>query len=411
MDLVIRSVHVFDTEEVVDVGIDNGVITVVAPRIDEKGALELDGGNGFLSPAFADVHTHLDKTMLADGREFPTLQQAIAAFDDYCATRLTKADVKNRARQMLNMALANGTLYVRTHVTFWGNKALDMLEALLEVKEEYAGLVELQIFPMAFCYGEPLSPETRRAMHNVASLNIAGFDASAHMSSEPEAVVDAIFEICAQHDLLADFHVDETDRPDIRSLKQICRRMEEDPSWHGLVSAGHICALSAVEDGEAAETIARMADVGLNAIVMASCNLYLMGRTDKQPIRRGITRVREMVEAGVNVACASDNVRDYFRPFGNADILEETLITAQVAQMGTPSDLKKIYRMGTYNAARIFGLKQYGVKPGCVADLVLLEASDDVDAIIGQVNKRYVFKGGKVVSETCCDIKSVHPFY
>ena len=400
MDTVIRNVHVPHRRDLVEVGIHDGRIAAIEPRLAERAGVELDGREGLLAPAFADCHTHLDKTMLADGRgEYPTLGQAIAAFDEYCANALTKEDVKRRARRMLELALSNGTLYVRTHCTFWGPTAMPILEALLEVREEYANRVEVQVFPMIHCYGGIISAASEAAMHEAAKLPISGFDSSAHMSTNPEAVVDTVLDICARYNLAADFHVDETDLPDIRSLKHICKRMEETPAWHGRVAAGHICALAAVDDGEAAETVARMAAAGLSAIVMASCNLYLMGRSDRQPVRRGITRVREMLDAGVNVACASDNVRDYFRPFGNADVLEEALITAQVAQLGTPSQLRRVFDMATVNAANVMGIEGYGVEKGCRADLVLLEAPDPALALLGQANKRFVMKNGRIICE------------
>jgi hypothetical protein len=133
---------------------------------------------------------------------------------------------------------------------------------------------------------------------------------------------------------------------------------------------------------------------------LPSCNLYLMGRKDKQPIRRGVTRVKDFLKAGVNIAYASDNIRDPFRPYGNADMLEEGLLTAQVLQMGTPSELETVFRMGTYNPAKILGLKNYGTQVGCKADLVLLEAASPSEALISQATKAYVFKNGKPVAKT-----------
>lgn len=405
MDMLVRNVHLEGQNGLYDVSVNGGLIADVMQTGNEllggiKAQEEIDGRGGLLVPPFVDGHTHLDKTMLSDGREFPSLKSAIEAFNVYCDARPSKEDVKNRARRMLRMALANGTLFVRTHTTLWGPAATTLLEALCEVREEFADRLTLQIFPMVPCYGEPIPVQAVQAMHEAAALPISGFGCAAHMSTDPKNVVDTLLEVAGRHNLLADFHVDENDRADITSLKHICTRMEQEPLWQGKVTAGHICALSNVPHDEASETIARMARVGLHAIVMASCNLYLMGRADTSPVRRGITRVRQLVGAGVNVACASDNVRDYFRPFGNADILEEALITAQVAQMGTPSELAKIFRMGTYNGAKLMRLEGYGLEPGCKADMVLLDAPSSVEALLSQAAKRLVIKGGKVIVRT-----------
>lgn len=389
-----------------DMAVTDGHIASLAPAgtLASDGYDVIEGHGRLLTPPFVDGHTHLDKTMLSDGREFPGLKDAIAEFNVYCDRGPTKAEVMDRARRMLTLSLRHGSLFVRSHSTLWGPASLVLLEALTAIKEEFAPVLDVQIIAMVPCYGEPLSAQTLEAMHTAAkNFPLTGFGCAAHMSSDPENVVDTLMTIAGEHNLLVDFHVDENDRPDITSLKRICSVMEREPHWQGKVTAGHICALSNVPHPEAEEVMARMATVNLHAITMPSCNLYLMGRADRSPVRRGITRVQELVDAGVNVACASDNVRDYFRPFGNADVLEEALITAQVAQMGTPSALEKVFRMATYNGAKLMRLEGYGLEPGCKADLVLLDAKSPMDALLSQAEKAVVMKSGQVV---CRNLRS-----
>lgn len=127
-----------------------------------------------------------------------------------------------------------------------------------------------------------------------------------------------------------------------------------------------------------------------------------MGRTDRQPIRRGVTRIREFLDAGVNIAYASDNILDPFRPIGNGDMLEEGLLCAQVAQMVTRSELAQVYAMGTINAAKTLQLENYGLDVGSAADIVLLEADNVADALIQRATRRYVIKRGVVVATSSC---------
>jgi len=157
--------------------------------------------------------------------------------------------------------------------------------------------------------------------------------------------------------------------------------------------------LSAVDDDTAMRVIQKVKAAGITIVTLPSANLYLMGRSDCQPIRRGITRVRELLDNQVNIAYSSDNLRDPFRPFGNLDMLEEALLIAQVAQMGRNIDFDNILKMGTYNAAKGMGLVNYGLEVGNTADLVLLDAPSPKDAIISQANKSYVMKKGKVVAK------------
>jgi cytosine/adenosine deaminase-related metal-dependent hydrolase len=216
---------------------------------------------------------------------------------------------------------------------------------------------------------------------------------------KPREYIDTIFDLALKNNLPIDFHVDESDEPEVTTLDYIAEKTIA-TGMEGKVTAGHCTSLAAVSDKIAEKVIAQCAEAGLHIVTLPSCNLYLMGRKDKQPIRRGVTRVKDFLKAGVNIAYASDNIRDPFRPYGNADMLEEGLLTAQVLQMGTPSELETVFRMGTYNPAKILGLKNYGTQVGCKADLVLLEAASPSEALISQATKAYVFKNGKPVAKT-----------
>lgn len=154
-----------------------------------------------------------------------------------------------------------------------------------------------------------------------------------------------------------------------------------------------------MDDETAKRLITKVKKADLQIITLPSCNLYLMGRNDKQPIRRGITRVREFLEAGVNISYASDNIRDAFRPIGNGDMLEEGLLTAQVAQMATISELDTVFRMGTLNPARTLLLNDYGLGVGKQADLVIFDTDSVAETIVTQGTRNYVIKKGKVVAK------------
>ena len=165
------------------------------------------------------------------------------------------------------------------------------------------------------------------------------------------------------------------------------------------VTCGLVTGMNAVPDDQAARDIALAAETGINIITLPSCNMYLMGRNDHQPIRRGITRVHEFLEAGVNIAYASDNIRDHFRPFGNGDMLEEALFTAQCVQYGTVRQLNRIFEMGTINPARNCLLSDYGLNEGCRADLVIFREPNAAQAIISQHPRTHVIKDGKLIAK------------
>jgi cytosine deaminase len=397
-DLLIRQVKVVGYEEPVDVAIKDGLIAEIKGNIRDKASEEIKAQGMFLSPGFVDAHTHLEKALTGEGVEVSSLGEAIATFKKGYA-KISKEDFIARGKKVVEMAVKNGTTAIRTHIyvdTVIGTKAI---EAILEVKKQVKNLLDLQVIAMptndTYVFDDELLCLTQKAIE----LGVDVLGGAPHLAEDPKPYINTIFDLALKNNLPIDFHVDESDEPEVRTLEYIAEKTIA-TGMHGQVTAGHCTSLAAVSDEIAERVIGKCAKAGLHIITLPSCNLYLMGRKDKQPIRRGVTRVKDFLNAGVNIAYASDNIRDPFRPYGNADMLEEGLLTAQVLQMGTPSELETVYQMGTYNPAKILGLKDYGTKVGCKADLVLLEASSPSEAIISQATKAYVIKNGKPVAKT-----------
>ena len=166
--------------------------------------------------------------------------------------------------------------------------------------------------------------------------------------------------------------------------------------WGERTTAGHLCAMAAWEDDYAAGLIARAAAAGVQVVTNPPTNLMLQGRADSEPRRRGIPRVKELLAAGVTVAAGQDCVDDAFYPFGNADPLQVALIVAHAAQLGTPAEIAAALRMVTDDAARVLRLPNYGLAPGAPADLVVLDAGNERDALREQAPRRWVIHRGRV---------------
>jgi len=397
-DLIIRQAKVSGYAEAVDVGIKDGQIVEIKKKIEGQQSEEIAAQGMFLSPGFVDAHTHLEKALSGEGIEVNSLGEAIAAFKKKYAG-ITKEDFIARAKKVVEMAVKNGTTAMRTHIYVDSIIGTRAIEAILEVKRQVRDLLDLQVVAMptnaTYVFDEELRSLTEKAIELGADL----LGGAPHIGEKPEAFIDAIFDLALKNGLPIDFHVDESDEPVVKTLEYLAEKTIA-TGMEGKVTAGHCTSLAAVPDELAHRVIAKCAEAGLHIVTLPSCNLYLMGRKDKQPIRRGVTRVRDFLQAGVNIAYASDNIRDPFRPFGNADMLEEGLLTAQVLQMGTPAELETVFHMGTYSPAKILGLPDYGTQIGCKADLVLLEASSPSEALISQATKAYVIKNGKPVAQT-----------
>ncbi len=399
-DMLIQNCNLFDrngeTETGMDVAVAGGTIAAVGRGLPGDSAVQtVDGTGKLLIPGFIDPHVHLDKALTIADEEADGLADAITLFD-YHQRTLTdpaaiRADVRRRAAQVLDMEIAAGATCVRSHVLCDETWGMESVYALDELRREYADRLEVHlIVPWCEALAGPLDEACRAGMVDF----FAGY---AHLEPDYRADVDGIFSRVEKYGILPDLHSDESDAGDLGEFIYIQEKGLA-AGLTGKVNCSHVTAMCAAPDEEAAQAIDLAAKLQTNIITLPSCNMYLMGRNDHQPVRRGVTRVREFLEAGVNVAYGSDNIRDPFRPFGRGDMLEEGLFTAQVIQYGTAKKLAQVLYMGTYAAARAAQLDHYGLEPGCHADLVLLDAATPREALVTQCARTLVMKGGTVTA-------------
>ena len=413
-DLLIRNAVLCTTGETKDIAIKDGKIVAVTDPAPEGAAVQaekvIDAAGRLTAPGFVDSHMHFDKALSLGKKESPTLQEAVDNFTAYLSqfTQPEMADdIRVRAKEMARRCVMNGTTAARTHSNIEAILGLYGTRALNDVKEAVKDYIDLKITALPTFYGDEAEQKRRFEQVEEAAANglIDYVGGANHLHDNTWELTEKLFALAVKYDLPIDFHVDESDEPDVSDFMHVAE-LTKKYGYEGRVSCGHVTALNAVDDETAAKAIAMAKDADLQIITLPSCNMYLMGRHDHQPIRRGITRVKEFLEAGVNISYASDNVRDPFRPFGNGDMLEEALITAQVAQMATATDLKTVFRMGTFAPARALQIEGYGLEEGCTADLLIFEAKDVPTAIISQAPRRYVIKRGRVVAETVKETKT-----
>jgi cytosine deaminase len=236
----------------------------------------------------------------------------------------------------------------------------------------------------------------REAMRHGADV-VGGMPHHESSLEDARRHIELCFDIAEQFDAAVDMHVDETDDPNSRTLELLAEATIR-RGYQGQVTAGHCCALAAHDDAYARRVIDLVAEARLNVVTNPLVNLYLQGREDRQPVRRGITRVKELLEAGVNVACGMDDVRNLFFPYGRMDMLEVAMFTSITAHLTTPDEVRICFDMPRARAARVLGLREYGLAPGLPADLVLLPARDAQEALQAQPPRRYVVRNGRIVA-------------
>ena len=403
IDLLLRNVVTAESAEPVDVAVDNGLILESGPGLAYVARQELQGDGCYLCPGFVESHLHLDIALSNDaarpGRTEPFV--SMAALNTAIERRrrsFTTEEIIERASRALRLALRHGTTAVRAQCHLDTEIGLRHIEALQAVKEAFAGLVTLQIvsFPQQGLLRDPATLDLFREAFRCGADVMGG---AANIESERpfSEHIDAAFALALEFDRDLDIHADLGLRDEVTlddlELVHIARRTIE-YGYQGRVTVGHACTLDSAPPQIAEQAIALLKEAQIN--VTSQPDLYRLGREDRQHVRRGLTRVKELLAAGVNVSYASNNVRDALRPVGNMDLLEEALILSYGAHMDTVQQLETLLRMGTSNPARALRLEGYGLGPGDNADMVLLDAPSASAAIIGQVEKRYVFKAGRL---------------
>ncbi len=396
LDILIKGATVNGFTGKMDVAVTGGRITQVSPAIEAEAETTVQAKGGFLAPSFVDSHMHIDKALVESSDGSENLKDAIEESNRYFQSvrGVAAKDIERRASKLLRWAAAAGTCAVKTHITI--NEYYDMagFDVLWDMKRRFRGVIDVyNITPWYKEFDAQWHAAAKKGM-----IDFVGGYPGLLGGDDYAAEVDQIFALALKYGLPVDLHVNESDSPDVRCFEYVLKKTIQ-TGMQGRVSCSHVTGLNAVDDDTAARVLDLAAQAQVNIITLPSCNLYLMGRADKEPVRRGLTRVRELQKRGVNVAFASDNVRDHFRPFGNADMLQEALLSAQVLQYGTKKLMNLIYDMGTVCPAKNALLQDYGVEPGCRADFVLYDERSAPEAIVAQKPRRLVVKDGRIIAK------------
>ncbi|AJY74476.1 amidohydrolase family protein [Paenibacillus beijingensis] len=338
---------------------------------------EIDLQGRVLLPGFVDVHMHLDKAYSISHvrNRSGTLLEAIENYRSV-APSFSKETIRSRIVKTALQAASFGSATLRSHldvpIHLGRDIAFRTIEAALEARELVSGFIDIQYFPMYF-YEPGIERELSEFASETLRMGIDGVGGAPHLSADPIANIEWAFQLALAFDRPIDLHSDESDDPSVKTIDTYCDHVLQN-GYAGKATAGHLCSLSAMDQNEADRLIAKMAEAGVGAVTLPAVNLYLQGRGDKGNVRRGVTRVRELSEAGVPVAAASDNIQDPFHPFGRGDMLQIGLMTAYAAHLAREEDIGHVLRMLTHVPAAIAGLQSYGVAAGNPASFVVIDA-------------------------------------
>ena len=398
--LILRGVRHGD--ELLDFGVEDGRVGRIAARIDERTEREIEAGGRLLSPPFIESHVHLDTTLTAGEprwNESGTLFEGIQIWSERKRS-LTREDVLARATELLKWQAAQGVLHVRTHADVT-DPEFTGLKALLEVKEKVRGWVDVQIvaFPQEGMLSYPRGVELMEEALRLGADVIGGIPHYEHTREMGVESVKESFRLAEKHDKPIDIHCDETDDPHSRFLEVMA--VEAIRTGMGpRVTASHTTAFGSYDNAYAFKLMGFLSKANINFVANPLVNITLQGRYDTYPKRRGITRVKELWQSGLNVSLGYDDIMDPWYPLGTGGMLQPAHMAVHACHMTSRKEVTACFDMVTENAARTLGLEGYGIAEGNPASLVLVDAPDKWDAIRRLATTTLVVKDGEVIAET-----------
>ena len=386
-----------------DIAITDGEITAIGPNLSITGLTELDLDGRLVSAPFVESHIHLDSAMTAGEprwNESGTLFEGIDIWRDRKAT-LTLEDVKARAIKTLKQQASYGVLYVRSHADV-SEASLTALKGLLEVREAVKDWMTLQVvaFPQDGLYGSPKNEALMEESLKLGADAVGGIPHYELTREDGVRSVIRIFELAEQYDRLIDIHCDEIDDPQSRFLEVMAAcTLRRDMGSR--VSASHTTAFGSYNAAYALKLMGILKRTELNFIANPLINITLLGRTDPYPKRRGVTRVKELWQAGLNVSLGHDCVQDPWYSLGTGNLLSVVEMAVHVCQMTGQAEMDACFDMVTQGGAKTLNIEdRYGIEVGKPANLVVLEAASRYEAILERATVRWVIANGKILVET-----------
>ncbi|WP_409276033.1 amidohydrolase family protein [Neobacillus sp. SCS-31] len=407
MDILFKQVRLKDGEELKDVAIKRGKIEAIEKELNVDAARVIEGNGKVLIPGLVESHIHLDKALIADRlpNKSGTLQEALSVTAQLKPT-FSKEDIADRAERTLQMLIKHGTTHIRTHSEFDPSQGFTGFETVLELKEKYKGIVDIQVvaFPQE---GILKAPGTEEMMYEAMDMGADVVGGIPYNDTPWDKHIDLVFEIAKKYDKPIDFHQDFKDGADGMTIEYVCEKTINE-GYQGRVSVGHLTALGALRKDRLQSIIEKIAQAQISVMSLPATDLHLGGRHDEYNVRRALTPIRALRDGGVNMCIATNNIRNAFTPYGTGDVMLTAMLAIPAAHLGGADDLPTVLPMITTNPAKAMQVSGYGIEVGNNADVVLLDTQSVTNAVIDMPAKLFVVKSGKITVETK---KSVELFF
>ncbi|MDB9766394.1 amidohydrolase family protein [Amylibacter sp.] len=401
-DLIIKNANLSDGQVGIDIACKDGIIASIGAGIDANAENVIDAKGLLVSPPFVDPHFHMDATLSLGTPRMNvsgTLLEGIALWSELKPVQ-TVEQIIERALRYCDLAVSMGIGAIRSHVDICDN-TLKGVEALLEVQKKVAPYLDLQLvaFPQDGIFRDP---DAKTNLINALDKGVDVVGGIPHFERTMQDGTDSIkylCEIATERGLMVDMHCDESDDPHSRHIETLAFETSR-LGLNGRVSGSHLTSMHSMDNYYVSKLIPLMVEAEIHAIPNPLINIMLQGRHDSYPKRRGQTRVPELRDAGINIGFGSDCVMDPWYSLGKADMLDVAHMGLHVGQLSSRLDMEWCFDAVTTNSAKIMGLEGYGLKKGCKANMVILQANDKIDAIRLRANRLSVIRAGKIISSS-----------
>jgi cytosine/creatinine deaminase len=397
MDTIIRNASLM-SGKIVDIAIENGHIIKIEADLEQTAKTEIDAHGNLTLPAFVNGQLHACKVFWR--RKLKELPAAIQSLPRFEAAKYIKAsysvdDVFSRVSEVMRLAILSGTCAIRLFADVDDASGLNALKGLLKIKETFSPYMDVQVvaFPQDGVFGHRTQQLMQEALELGADV-IGGIPWIEKDEVEQKAHADMCFELAKNYNKNLHFVCDDTTNPESRTLEYIAQQTIQ-YKYQGRVAATQCAALSFYNDSYAQQVIQQVKSANIS--IFSNSQVSLVTTVENAPYPRGITRVQELLNAGVKVACAQDDIDNWYYPFGRNDMLEVAQFMTHVG--GFSWEPEKVLPMVTTTPATILGLKHYGLEVGNLANLLILDAKSWHEALQFQVG-RQVFLRGHLVAKS-----------
>ena len=405
IDTLIKNAALADGRTGITVSIRDGRIDAVGPDAEfanVQAGNVIDAGGQLLTTPFVDSHFHMDATLsygLPRVNESGTLLEGIALWGEL-KPLLTQEALVERALAYADWAVGKGLLAIRSHVDVC-DASLLAVEALLHVKKQVAPYLDLQLvaFPQDGVLRAPGALDNLKRALDMGVDVVGGIPHFERTMADGAESVRILCEIAAERGLRVDMHCDETDDPMSRHIETLSYHAQR-LGLFDRVTGSHLTSMHSMDNYYVSKLIPLMAEARVNVIANPLINITIQGRHDTYPKRRGMTRVPELMAAGINVSFGHDCVRDPWYSLGSGDMLDVAFMGLHVGQMTGRDPMLACFDAVTRNPAKTMGIEGYGLEPGCNADLVLLQAADPVEALRLRATRLWVMRRGRIIAHT-----------